>query len=259
MLPQLPQATALWKVGQRSFLVDHTVLKDGHEWDLIQTDSRMGTRKHETIAHPVEAMARRARADRQSDLLISDETRRGGLIMWRWYTAEDRRQAAGTGAVLILLGVAAVGMGPVVAGLIILTITGGTTGSAGLGDWPMITISLWRHPSDPAQAFGVDQLSPWGFWCLATLLIIGVGVRLRPVRQARLSVGGADRDRVRHPPGCRPGALVHRLPEAGPGDPAGPHPPPDHAVPRPGRSGSRCTGQQSAGPSCGCRWRTRPG
>ena len=56
MLPQLPQATALWKVGQRSFLVDHTVLKDGHEWDLIQTDSRMGTRKHRTIANPVEAM-----------------------------------------------------------------------------------------------------------------------------------------------------------------------------------------------------------
>ncbi|WP_344802583.1 hypothetical protein [Microlunatus ginsengisoli] len=43
LLPKLPQATALWKIGQRSFLVDHTVLKDGHEWHLIQTDSRMGT------------------------------------------------------------------------------------------------------------------------------------------------------------------------------------------------------------------------
>jgi hypothetical protein len=42
LLPKLPQATALWKIGQRSFLVDHTVLKDGHEWHLIQTDSRMG-------------------------------------------------------------------------------------------------------------------------------------------------------------------------------------------------------------------------
>ena len=43
LLPKLPQAAALWKINQRSFLVDHTVLKDGHEWHLIQTDSRMGT------------------------------------------------------------------------------------------------------------------------------------------------------------------------------------------------------------------------
>jgi len=57
LLPQLPQATALWKVGQRSFLVDHTVLRDGLEWDLIQTDSRMGTRKYESLTDPRRAMA----------------------------------------------------------------------------------------------------------------------------------------------------------------------------------------------------------
>lgn len=57
LLPQLPQATALWKIGQRSFLVDHTVLRDGLEWDLIQTDSRMGTRKYEVLADPEGAMA----------------------------------------------------------------------------------------------------------------------------------------------------------------------------------------------------------
>ena len=57
LLPRLPQATALWKVAQRSFLVDHTVLRDGYEWDLIQTDSRMGTRKYETVDHPDAAMA----------------------------------------------------------------------------------------------------------------------------------------------------------------------------------------------------------
>ncbi|HET9873175.1 MAG TPA: hypothetical protein VFP89_11360 [Propionibacteriaceae bacterium] len=57
LLPRLPQATALWKVAQRSFLVDHTVLRDGYEWDLIQTDSRMGSRKYETVAHPEDAMA----------------------------------------------------------------------------------------------------------------------------------------------------------------------------------------------------------
>ena len=52
MLPQLPQATALWKVGQRSFLVDHTVLRDGMEWDLIQTDSRMSSRTHKADTRP---------------------------------------------------------------------------------------------------------------------------------------------------------------------------------------------------------------
>ena len=56
LLPRLPQATALWKVAQRSFVVDHTVLRDGHEWDLIQTDSRMGTRKYETVDDPDAAM-----------------------------------------------------------------------------------------------------------------------------------------------------------------------------------------------------------
>jgi hypothetical protein len=57
LLPRLPQATALWKVAQRSFLVDHTVLRDGYEWDLIQTDSRMGSRKYETVNDPDAQMA----------------------------------------------------------------------------------------------------------------------------------------------------------------------------------------------------------
>ncbi|QDP95347.1 conjugal transfer protein TraC [Microlunatus elymi] len=60
-LPRLPQATALWKVGQRSFVVDHTVLRDGYEWELIQTDSRMGTRKYESVANPADAMAEEVR------------------------------------------------------------------------------------------------------------------------------------------------------------------------------------------------------
>ena len=57
LLPRLPQATALWKVNQRSFLVDHTVLRDGYEWDLIQTDSRMGVRKYDTVQDPDAAMS----------------------------------------------------------------------------------------------------------------------------------------------------------------------------------------------------------
>lgn len=57
LLPTLPQATALWKVGTTSFLVDHQVLRDGYEWDLIQTDSRMGTRTYNTVRDPDAEMA----------------------------------------------------------------------------------------------------------------------------------------------------------------------------------------------------------
>lgn len=56
LLPRLPQATALWKVNQRSFLVDHMVLRDGYEWDLIQTDSRMGHHKYRTVDDPDQQM-----------------------------------------------------------------------------------------------------------------------------------------------------------------------------------------------------------
>lgn len=41
LLPDLRQGTALWKVNTHSALVDHVVLRDGLEWPLIQTDSRM--------------------------------------------------------------------------------------------------------------------------------------------------------------------------------------------------------------------------
>jgi hypothetical protein len=41
LLPELGQGTALWKVGNRSFVVDHLVLRDGMEWSVIQTDSAM--------------------------------------------------------------------------------------------------------------------------------------------------------------------------------------------------------------------------
>ncbi|QGN34481.1 conjugal transfer protein TraC [Microlunatus sp. Gsoil 973] len=67
LLPRLPQATALWKVAQRSFVVDHTVLRDGYEWDLIQTDSRMGSRKYETVDDPREAMASEVLPDQTPD------------------------------------------------------------------------------------------------------------------------------------------------------------------------------------------------
>jgi hypothetical protein len=64
LLPKLPQATALWKVKHRSFLVDHTVLRDGHEWDLIQTDSRMGATRYPDLGQRDPEPATRPAADR---------------------------------------------------------------------------------------------------------------------------------------------------------------------------------------------------
>ena len=39
LLPQLGRGVALWRVGNRSFLVEHTL--GAHERDLVDTDSRM--------------------------------------------------------------------------------------------------------------------------------------------------------------------------------------------------------------------------
>ena len=33
------------------------MLRDGYEWDLIQTDSRMGVRKYDTVQDPDAAMS----------------------------------------------------------------------------------------------------------------------------------------------------------------------------------------------------------
>ena len=96
--------------------------------------------------------------------------------MWRWYTAEDRRQAAATGALLLVLGVTAMVLAPVIAGLTIVTLTAGDAAdTVGLSNWPMITIGLWRHPGEPATAFGVDHLSPVMFWTVALAMMIITG------------------------------------------------------------------------------------
>lgn len=59
LLPGLGQGTALWKVGQQhSAVVDHIVLRDGLEWPLIRTDSRMGDgEEYRSLANPRGAMS----------------------------------------------------------------------------------------------------------------------------------------------------------------------------------------------------------
>lgn len=55
MLPELGQGSALWKLGRRSFVVDHVVLRDGKEWSMIQTDSQM-TGDYSTVEKPESSM-----------------------------------------------------------------------------------------------------------------------------------------------------------------------------------------------------------
>jgi hypothetical protein len=41
LLPRLPRGVALWKVGQRAFLVEHRLGR--HEATLVDTDRRMSS------------------------------------------------------------------------------------------------------------------------------------------------------------------------------------------------------------------------
>jgi hypothetical protein len=62
LLPSMPKACGLWKIGTQSALVDHLVLRGGLEWDLIQTDSRMraegGEKDFEQVVNAEAQMAR---------------------------------------------------------------------------------------------------------------------------------------------------------------------------------------------------------
>lgn len=94
--------------------------------------------------------------------------------MWPWYTAEDRRHATLVAALLLLAGLTLLAAAPVLAGLTILTLTHHTN-PVGLGDWPAISLRLWRHPGDPAAAFQVDQLPAGGFWSLGAVMMLMFG------------------------------------------------------------------------------------
>ena len=61
LLPMLGQGCGLWKIGNKhSAMVDHRVLRNGMEWPLIETDSRMSDEGHEeyrTLEDPAGIMA----------------------------------------------------------------------------------------------------------------------------------------------------------------------------------------------------------
>lgn len=94
--------------------------------------------------------------------------------MWRWYTAEDRRQAAAIGALLLTASGVILCLGPVVAGLLIARLTGSES-TAAITSWATIVARLAQHPSTPAQAFGVERLSPALFWSVSVVLLLCLG------------------------------------------------------------------------------------
>lgn len=93
--------------------------------------------------------------------------------MWRWYTTEDRRQAAAAVALITAVGVMVLVAAPVLAGLGLLAILTGPLGPAGNpGRWPIIVSKLWTRPDDPAGAFGVAAMPPAVFWLAAVVIMI---------------------------------------------------------------------------------------
>jgi type IV secretion system protein VirD4 len=95
--------------------------------------------------------------------------------MWRWYTAEDRRQAA---AIVLLLGTicaSIIGSGPILAGqVMIMTSRGGDGVLAEPRSWPGIAGRLWAEPAQPAAAFGTYSFSAVAFWTCAVLIMIAL-------------------------------------------------------------------------------------
>lgn len=97
--------------------------------------------------------------------------------MWRWYTAEDRRQTAAVVLLLTVCGLTLAAAAPIFAGLAMSMIGTGSLGAASNpGRWPVIVSGLWTRPHDPAAAFSGASFSPSGFWLLASaVLLVSLG------------------------------------------------------------------------------------
>lgn len=97
--------------------------------------------------------------------------------MWRWYTAEDRRQAAAAFLLLTAVGGCVIAAGPVVAGtLMIMFGQHALPTPDDLGRTPEILGRLWTTPGTPAAAFNVARMSAIAFWLIALVIMLGIAV-----------------------------------------------------------------------------------
>ena len=95
--------------------------------------------------------------------------------MWRWYTAEDRRQAVAIVLLLCVICASIIGSGPILAGqVMIMTSRGGDGPLAEPRSWPIIIGRLWAEPTQPAAAFGDSTFSAAAFWTGAVLIMIAL-------------------------------------------------------------------------------------
>jgi hypothetical protein len=94
--------------------------------------------------------------------------------MWRWYTAEDRRQAAAVAA-LALAGVVAVeALVLVVAGPVAAALAGDGLEPPGRpAQWPRIVATLLADPRTPADAFPSTGFPTWLYWTVAVTVGLG--------------------------------------------------------------------------------------
>lgn len=95
--------------------------------------------------------------------------------MWRWYTADDRRQVAAVTALLVTVSGVVLGLGLVLTGLLLTSLLSRDEAPVGLGDWPTVLVRLGRHPAAPGEAFGAERLSPIGYWIVAVLVSLLLG------------------------------------------------------------------------------------
>lgn len=91
--------------------------------------------------------------------------------MWRWYTAEDRRQAAALILLFAVGGMFVAALSPMITGLLLARLS--WVGSPIRSPWITSAIRFWQRPSRPDLIFG-GSAEPVLFWAVTALVIIAL-------------------------------------------------------------------------------------